>query len=327
MRRRGDGLLVDHERLTQLRRCIDLESGVVEEFLTQRIGPSESLALLSSPLRDPRGLGWVICPSLGPEHGNLRRLEALLARSLAAVGFPVLRVRPDVHPTRGAHGEIDLSARLMEVGEAAALLREECGIDTVALLGVLFGATLALLSAERLDAAALVLVEPVLRGKRYVRETVRRQAIAELMVRADDDEPSASTHHTSSNPLGELASLGQTWVRGLLLTREEYDRIAEIDLLEQEFRVRGSSLLIGVSSSGALSSGAARLRDSLLELGADIHVERLDDPLPAPLGEYYYRNAGAVRVDTRLDLDLRISSTTTTWAVDTLVGYPRRVAA
>jgi len=320
---------VDEERLTRLRRYEDREAELAEEFLARRIGPWRSFVLLTTPLRESRAFGWVICPSLGTEHGNLRRLETLIARSLARSGFPVVRIRPDLTPTRGASGEIDLSARMAEVEEAVTLLREEYGLDAVGLAGMLFGATVAAVTAEHLGARAIALVEPILRGKRYLRETVRRQAVAELMAldEADSGADDASAHQPSSQAFDEFAAAGQIWIRGLRLTQEEYERIAEIDLLEQPLQFRESSLLIDISPYGAISSSATRLRDRLLDLGGTVHVAALDDPLPAPFGEYYYRNVGAVRMDTRLELDQRIASVMTAWAVDTFDEYPRRVAS
>ena len=53
----------------------------------------------------------------------------------------------------------------------------------------------------------------------------------------------------------------------------------------------------------------------------------LQDPLPAPFGEYYYRNAGPIRIDTRLELDQRLSQATTAWALGALEDEPGEDAA
>ncbi len=319
---------VDYERLAHLRRYEDPDAGISEEFLDRRLGPDRSFALLSAPLSEPASLGWVLCPSLGPEHGNLRRLEALMARSLAAAGFPTLRVRPDIHPTRGASGEIDLSARLAEAGEAVELLRDTSRVRDVGLGGALFGGTVAALTADRLRAPGLALIEPVVRGKQYVRETIRRQAVAEL-VTAGDGAPARGETETerdgpAASPLDELSATGSTSLRGLLLSQEEYERISAVDLATEQLGLEGDALLVGLSPTGTASRGLTALGDRLRSLGAEVAVEVLQDPLPAPFGEYYYRNEGGVRVDTRLELDRRIVSTTTNWAVDTFVrGRPR----
>jgi hypothetical protein len=80
----------------------------------------------------------------------------------------------------------------------------------------------------------------------------------------------------------------------------------------------GNLLLIGVSPSGTASPGIRTLHAHLETLGGDVTLELLEDPLPAPFGEYYYRNAGPIRLDTRLELDKRITGVTTAWALDEL---------
>ena len=113
-------MTIDNDGLKRLRRYEDPEAGVAEEFLERRLGPGRSLALLSAPLAEARPIGWVISPSGGPEHGNLRRLETQLRGRLAAAGFPTLRIRPDLHPLNGALGEIDVSARVADANEESS---------------------------------------------------------------------------------------------------------------------------------------------------------------------------------------------------------------
>jgi pimeloyl-ACP methyl ester carboxylesterase len=328
---------IDAQRLRALCRYEDRRAGLREEFLERRLGPGRALALLSSPLGERRSPAWVIAPSIGPEHGNLRRLETLVARALAGAGFAALRIRPDLHPDRGASGEIDLDARMAEVEDAITVMGDELGLGPVGLAGTLFGGTLAGLAAERHGAPALVLVEPVTRGRRYVRETVRRQAVAELMAATEEgtsDEQAGESPGTGSaeeeparRPLDELAASGQTTVRGLRLTQAQFDRIAEVDLVEAMRGFAGRTLLAGVTASGAPSPGVRKLRSHLESLGGAVTFELFEDPLPAPLGEYYYRNAGPVRIDTRLELDQRIAHTVAEWAVRELGGAPGLVAA
>src|SRR5687767_6769329 len=105
-------MAVESHTLAQLRRYEDTATGIYEEFAAPRLGSGGAFALLAGPLAQAQSTGWVVCPTVGPEHGNLRRLEALVARELAAAGFPTLRIRPDADP---AHREIDPPRTLEEV--------------------------------------------------------------------------------------------------------------------------------------------------------------------------------------------------------------------
>jgi hypothetical protein len=322
---------IDLERLRRQRRYEDFDNGVADEFLEHRLGPGGAFALLSAPLDDAGPRGWVISPSIGPEHGNLRRLETLLAGQLAASGFPVLRIRPDLHPVKGSVGEIDLSARLAETEEAVSVLAEASGVRTVGLVGALSGGMVAAMVADQLGSPELALIEPVSRGKRYIRETIRRQAIAELIASTDGaangDGAEPEAPESPQRPLEELAATGETWVRGLRLTSSEYDRIAAVDLARDLDAFSGRSLLIGISPSGSVPTGLDKLRAHLGALGGDVTLELLDDPLPAPFGEYPFRNAGPVRIDTRLELDQRLARVTTEWAGGSLEADPTEDAA
>jgi hypothetical protein len=315
---------VDLERLRRQCRYEDPVTGISEEFLEHRLGPRGALAVLSAPVASALPRGWVISP--GPDPGNLRRLETLLAGQLAASGFPTLRIRPDLHVVNGPVGEIDLSTRLAEADEAVSALTEASGVRSVGLVGALSGGIVAAMVADRLGSSELALIEPVTRGKRYMRETMRRQAIAELIASADGaasgNAAESEAPESAQRPLEELAASGETWVRGLRLTSTEYDRIAAVDLARDMRAFSGRSLLIGISPSGSVPTGLDKLRAHLEALGGDVTLEMLEDPLPAPFGEYPFRNAGPMRIDTRLELDQRLARVTTDWAGGSLEAEP-----
>ena len=184
--------------LSALRRYEDPEAGLYEEFAERRLGPGEAFGIVAGPLGERRGRAWAICSTIGPEQGNLRRLEAVVARRLARSGFEVVRVRPDVHPL---HGEISPATRLAELEDAVDLLQSR-GATSVGLLGTLFGGTLAALAAERLAAAAFALIEPAMQGRQYARELLRREAVAHLMG-AEDGGATETAPSTSWRPRGK----------------------------------------------------------------------------------------------------------------------------
>ena len=105
-------------------------------------------------------------------------------------------------------------------------------------------------------------------------------------------------------------------IRGLRLTQEAYDAISAVNLLNEVASFAGRSLLIGISPSGETAPGLRKLQDHLVELGGDVTASGIADPLYAPLGDYYYREAGLLRVDTRLELDLEVADAVAEWALD-----------
>ena len=164
------------------------------------------------------------------------------------------------------------------------------------------------------------------RGKRYIRETIRRQAIAELIASADGaangNAAESEAPESAQRPLEELAAAGETWGPGPSAhVVTEYDRIAAVDPA-RDSAFSGRSLLIGISPSGSVLTGLDKLRAHLEALGGDVTLEMLEDPLPAPFGEYPYRNAGSMRIDTRLELDQRLARVTTNWAGGSLEAEP-----
>ncbi|MGH3037185.1 MAG: hypothetical protein ACRDMU_08380, partial [Gaiellaceae bacterium] len=175
--------------------------------------------------------------------------------------------------------------------------------------GTLFGATVAALLADRVEVAALALVEPAVRGRQHARELLRREAVANLMA----DEKGAGD---AEGPKRELAATGRATIRGLRLTAEAHEAISAVDLTRDLRSFAGSSLLVGISPSGEPGPGLRKLRDRLAELGGDVTVAGIADPLYAPLGEYYYRDAGLLRLDTRLELDGRVADAVAGWALD-----------
>lgn len=126
---------------------------------------------LHSPEEQPaRKVGVVIVPGVGRDARCGHKPLRLLAEQLAAMGFPVLRYD---HPGQGdslplAEGEEALEAWTDGVARAAKALREAAGLDEVVLVGLRLGATLAALAQA--EAAGIVLLAPVILGRRWLRE-------------------------------------------------------------------------------------------------------------------------------------------------------------
>lgn len=117
--------------------------------------------------------GVVLCSPLGHEAVATHRGWRQLAESLAYQGLFVVRF--DYHGTGDSEGDDSLPARLQSwqdnIEAAADLLREHCNVKAVTLVGLRFGAALALLAAERIaDVEAIALLSPIVSGRTHLRE-------------------------------------------------------------------------------------------------------------------------------------------------------------
>jgi pimeloyl-ACP methyl ester carboxylesterase len=131
-------------------------------------GPLATRVLSSTDLFN--GLGVVVVPPVGYDHATSFRALFVLARELAERGCLIARVDPfGTGDSAGIAADVR-SLRFWDntIHEGAAYLRRS-GAREVLLLGCRFGAALALLAASSVQAAAVVALDPVLSGRRYVR--------------------------------------------------------------------------------------------------------------------------------------------------------------
>src|SRR5437773_2492561 len=162
-------------------------------------------------------LGLVICKPFGYEALCAHRAMRAFAEAAAELGVPALRF--DYRGT-GDSADIDPAADqidvwLQDVTAAVSELRRQTGVERVCLLGVRLGALLAILAAARSEAVkALIVVAPVLNGRRYVRELRTTQlAAAEpgTVIRRDPQAPGVGSMEVSGFSLSAatLAHLSQ----------------------------------------------------------------------------------------------------------------------
>ncbi len=176
-------------------------------------------------------------------HRSFRQL----ADALAAAGYPSLRFD---YPNTGDSCDDPYAEHWslwqQSIHTAADWLRVHSGARRVVLVGLRIGATLAAVVAEkRGDIAALVLIEPVLRGQSYVRHL-------SLTLRFRGAEPPRSD--------------GRLDLHELLLSKETVDMIGKVDLR----RVRppeGSHVCVIAQSQTPV---LATFQESWRTLGANI---------------------------------------------------------
>jgi len=125
--------------------------------------------------------GVVVCPSIAGEHVNAQRTLRSLAEQLAHDGLAVLRL--DYDGTGDSAGEWEdpdrLAAWTASITTAVQELRS-AGLREVALIGMRVGALLAARAASVEPVEALVLWDPVVRGRAFLREQRALSALAGL---------------------------------------------------------------------------------------------------------------------------------------------------
>src|ERR1700678_2372594 len=144
-------------------------------------------------------LGVVICKPFGYESICAHRSVREFAQQFAAAGVPALRF--DYLGT-GDSAEIDENAdqiRIWSQDVVAAIheLKSRTGVDRVCLLGIRLGALLAALAAEQCRLVdSLILVGPVVSGKRYLRELRMTQLAGIAMAGLGDSEGDPEANRT-----------------------------------------------------------------------------------------------------------------------------------
>jgi alpha-beta hydrolase superfamily lysophospholipase len=153
--------------------CLASRNGIAQPLYFDS-GRDHLFAWLHRPSKPVESnLGVVICSPFGYESICAHRSVRDFAESIAAAGIPALRF--DYLGT-GDSADIDENTdhvKLWSQDVIAAIreLRHRTGVDRICLLGIRLGALLAALAAaECRMVESLILIGPVISGRRYVRE-------------------------------------------------------------------------------------------------------------------------------------------------------------
>ena len=178
---------------------------------------------LSRPLAD---LGLIICKPFGYEvmcsHTSLRAF----ADGAAELGVPALRF--DYSGT-GDSSDIDPRADQLQIWTkdvlaAIAELQDRCGVSRVCLFGLRLGALLASLAASRSESvSSVILIAPVISGRRYLRELRMTQLAAKMG--KDSIQPTAK-----EGPGSETTTTDASEFSGYMLSAATLESLVQVDL-------------------------------------------------------------------------------------------------
>jgi alpha-beta hydrolase superfamily lysophospholipase len=238
---------------------------VTEQTLVAETMPSVVLPIVFGPSDRPllgfyhapdgpqtRSIAVVLCNPIGFEAMSAHRTYRHLAERLAAKGVPALRF--DYDGTGDSSGRSDdpgrMSAWLGSVEAALHEIRSRAGVRQVALFGVRFGATLAMLAAAedgRVD--AMISWAPVISGRAHVSElrAFRMLTPRAPVPRRTDGGEEVGGYFFSGETLADISKIDLLAIcdrapkRVLILPRSE--RAGDEARLVERLRAHGAEVL------------------------------------------------------------------------------------
>lgn len=161
----------------------------------------------------------VVAPPLFEEDARLRKVLVNLARHLRDAGYDVVRF--DYCGTGFSPGRYaDLSLERARHNLAAAL--EYCrsaGAGRVDLVGVRFGAYLALESAADGSVNRVVVWEPVLNPAAYIKEVLRSEVATQMLIYGE-------VRQDRDTLVEAMRASGRMYVEGYLISSELYEQLS-----------------------------------------------------------------------------------------------------
>jgi len=216
------------------------------------------LHLPSQPIESK--LGVVICSPFGYESICAHRSVREFAEAINAAGIPALRFD---YVGTGDSAEADENAdhiKLWSRDVVAAIreLRRLTRVDRVCLLGIRLGALLAALAAAECPwVESLIMVGPVVSGRRYVRE-LRMTQLAGIAM--------AGSSSANGEPEAKRVNSNRLEAGGFSLSAATLESLARVDLAIVSAPAVGSMLILDNDKLPTARRWAESLSDSGIEL-------------------------------------------------------------
>jgi alpha-beta hydrolase superfamily lysophospholipase len=205
-------------------------------------------------------LGVVICNPFGYESICAHRSVREFAEAFAAAGIPALRF--DYSGT-GDSGDVDensdhLKLWSRDVISASCELKSRAGVDRVCLVGIRLGALLATLAAaESSMIDSMILIGPVVSGRRYVNELRMTQRAGSALSGSLESDAAAEARCASPQPLE---------AGGFTLSAATIEALAQVDLLSNAPPPVSSLLILDGDRLTSAKRWAERLSSSSIRL-------------------------------------------------------------
>ncbi len=303
-------MLIDEALLERRGTFVDERLRIEERFVPLELTGGSTLGVLSTPIEPQLRTGWVVCHSFGPEHLYLNATEVVIARALAAAGFPVLRFHAQGY---GDSEHVEATPRpsthLRDAHDAVVRFHEIADVDSVGTLGCRFGATVASLVADEAGLKAVAAIDPVVSGPRYVK-TLLRASVFESATGGD-----GATRTSMEDLRHALASGDPVNVRGFGLRQEAVTELEALDLAGDLRRFSGAALVVQVSRGERPQRDQVGLVDALRSMGAETRFVVVSDPMAGLFGDHHFRAVGEdVVSDALVGLHRSLADEVVEWA-------------
>ena len=238
-----------------------------EEPIRWEVAGRELVGVLHHAASEGARAAAAIVHPFAEEKKFAHRVLVNLARALAARNVAVLRFDlSGCGDSPGATRDATLADWRADIASACGELRQRLPDAPPVLMGLRLGATLALAAAgETTPPPTLVLWEPVLSGRKYIDEILRRRMIKEMMT-------TGKKATGRKDVLAQLDADGFLDLDGLAVGRRLIDDISALDATALAERFRGRALCVQIAFNAKVSSGLERLAEKLSEAGAQVET-------------------------------------------------------
>jgi pimeloyl-ACP methyl ester carboxylesterase len=190
----------------------------------------ESQRLFSVLHRVPSAdLALVMCAPLFDEKLWSHRVLVNFARFVAARGVPVLRF--DYFGDGESDGRFEdasVSTRVRDIQDAVEFCRRETGASRVILVGLGYGATLALratLGQPLPGVVGVVAWSPVMDGRRYINDILRAHLSAQMLIHR-------KVIHDREALMGQILADQSVNIEGYEISRPLFTEMVDVDIVD-----------------------------------------------------------------------------------------------
>ncbi len=237
----------------------------MEEPVQIPSGADTLCGMLYRPAAECR-CGLVMCHPLFEERKSAHRVMVDAARALAASGCAVLRFDyRGCGDSTGDFAAFSCPDWQEDIVQATRYLREQVTLERLGLLGLRLGASLAVGAANDAGADFAVLWEPVLNGRRYLDQELRRKLVREMVT-------FGKSQVTRATLLKDLENGTPIDLDGYAVTARLFSDTSAIDLTRGAGQAPRRTLLVQIAPTGVVPRELTGLKDALLAGGNGVDL-------------------------------------------------------